>query len=274
MSPCPVAIRPLIPLAICLSLGVAGLPSSAWGQCSRTIVVPAAPTGRLVQVDGDTVRGALPDLLREIGRSGGCEFSFPVMPRARAQQEVMGNGRMDMLLPAGRNSSRDRTAQFVPLMREPVALIVRAADQARAPRSLAELRARSNWRGVLVRSYAFNDEYVGLADHLRATRRADLVSDPMSALRMLQAGRVEFALMPPSATHEDGGSLREGLVLQRLADLPAMEFGAYLSRASLSEADRLLLADLLTKAVREGRVRRALLQHFPAELLDWSGKQP
>lgn len=270
----PLAARSVLSLAAACASSLAAMPPSAWAQCTRTIVVPAAPTGRLVQVDGDTVRGALPDLLREIGRSSGCEFSFPVMPRARAQQEVMESGRMDILLPAGRNSLRDRSAQFVPLLREHLALIVKSSDQVGAPRSLAELRSRSGWRGVLVRSYAFNDEYVGLVEHLKATRRADFVSDPMSALRMLQAGRVQFALMPPSAVHEDGGSQREGLALLRLADLPPMEFGAYLSRSSLSEADRLLLADLLTKAVREGRVRRALLQHFPAELLDWIGKQP
>ncbi len=244
-----------------------GLAPAAQSQaaCERPVLVPAAPTGRLVHVEGNEVGGALPELLREIG----CEFRFPVMPRARLHQEVIEHGRMDLLLPAGRNSQRDAVAQFVPLLREQVALVVHQSDQRSAPASLTELRDRSSWRGALVRSYAFNDEYVGLVEALRTQQRADLVSDPVSALRMLHAGRVQFSLLPPSALQDADGQWRPGLQLLPLAGLPAMEFGVYLSRKSLSQADRQRIADALLKAVREGRVRAMLLRHYPAELLDW-----
>lgn len=260
-------VRPCLRLCALVFAGL--LPWMAWGQCSRPIVVPAAPTGPMMAIDGRDVRGALPELLRELGRLGGCTFEFPVVPRARASLEVLESGRMDMLVPAGRNAQRDRSALFVPLMREQVALIVRASDQAQAPSSLAQLRARSGWRAALVRTYAFNDVYLGLVEQLRAQKRVDLVVDPVQALRMLHAGRVNFVLLPPSSLHEEGGALRHGLVLLRLSDLPQMEFGAYLSRVSLSEPDRLWLQELLLRAAREGRVRRAMLNHYPADLLDW-----
>lgn len=241
----------------------------ARAQCSRPIVVPAAPTGQMVIVDGGEVRGALIGLLKDIGRSAGCEFAFPVMPRARAHQEVLEAGRMDVLMPAGRNAQRDRNAQFVPMMREQVALIVRSADQAQAPGSMAALRERSSWRGALVRTYAFNDSYIELMEALREQKRVDFVVDPVQALRMLHAGRVQFVLLPPTSLHEEGGRLRKGLALVRLSDLPPMEAGAYLSRLSLSESDRNWLAEQLARAGREGRVRRAMQGFYPAELLDW-----
>lgn len=258
--------------SLLLALTVSGLvpAGQAWAACQRPVLVPSAPTGRLVTIDGNEVNGALPELLREIGREIGCEFRFPVMPRARLHQEVIEQGRMDLLLPAGRNSQRDAVAQFVPLLREQVALIVHRSDQSKAPASVAELRDRSKWRGALVRSYAFNDEYVGLVDALRAQQRADLVSDPPAAMRMLHAGRVQFSLMPPSALHDAAGPWRPGLQLLPLAGLPTMEFGVYLSRQSLADPDRQQIADALQRAVREGRVRAALLRHYPAELLDWA----
>lgn len=263
---CSLAPRSLLGLAVLLC---GGLVPPALAGCGRPVVVPAAPTGRLVIVEGERVRGAMPELLRELGRSIGCEFVFPVLPRARANLEVIEQGRMDILVPAGRNSQRDAAAQFVPLMREQVALVVHRSDQAKAPASVAELRDGSAWRGALVRSYAFSDEYRGLVDALRAQQRADLVPDPASALRMLHAGRVQFSLLPPSSLQDAGGQWRPGLQLLPLEGLPAMEFGVYLSRKSLPEADRRLIADALQKAVRDGRVRAVLLRHFPAELLDW-----
>lgn len=254
-----------------MAAGIGLAPSAqSHAACERPVLVPAAPTGRMVQVEGNEVGGALPELLREIGREIGCEFRFPVMPRARVHQEVIEQGRMDLLLPAGRNSQRDAVAQFVPLLREQVALVVHQSEQGSAPASLAELRDRSAWRGALVRAYAFNDEYVGLVEALRTQQRADLVTDPASAMRMLHAGRVQFSLLPPSSLQDADGQWRPGLQLLPLAGLPAMEFGVYLSRKSLPNADRQRIAEALQKAVREGRVRAALLRHYPAELLDWA----
>lgn len=273
VAACPGSVRLLsllrARLRLCALLLAGSLPGWAGAQCSRPVTVPAAPTGQMVIVEGSEARGALVSLLREMGRGAGCEFAFPVMPRARANQEVLEAGRMDVLIPAGRNSQRDRNALFVPLLREQVALVVRSADQVRAPSSVAQLRERTTWRGALVRSYAFNDAYVELMNALRNDKRVDFVVDPVQALRMLHAGRVQFLLLPPTSMNEEGGSLRRGLALVRLTDLPPMEAGAYLSRLSLSEADRQWLADQLLRAARDGRVRRAMASHYPADLLDW-----
>lgn len=263
--------RRCLTVPLLLSSGLAW-PSPGAAHCQRAVQVPAAPTGRMVEVDGAEVSGALPELLREIGREIGCEFRFPVMPRARAQQEVIEHGHLDLLLPAGRNSTRDASAQFVPLLREQVALVVHRSDQPRAPASLNELRDRSAWRGALVRAYAFSDSYLDLVDSLRRQQRADLVPDPTTALRMLHAGRVQFSLLPPSALHDADGQWRPGLQQLPLAGLPAMEFGVYLSRKSLPAADRQRIADALLRAAREGRVRAALLRHYPADVLDWPAR--
>ena len=87
---------------------MAGLCSaSAWADCSRVIVVPAAPTGFNVKVTDDLVTGVYPDWLREVGRRSGCTLQFPVVPRARADSMLFVYNQSDMLLPASQNAEYD-----------------------------------------------------------------------------------------------------------------------------------------------------------------------
>jgi polar amino acid transport system substrate-binding protein len=99
-------------------LGVLMLGDWALAQaCSRTVQVPVAPTGFNVRVVGDKVDGVYPDLLRQLGLAKGCQFAFPVVPRARLSLMFFDSHEADLFLPASRNSERDQKAQFVPMLK-------------------------------------------------------------------------------------------------------------------------------------------------------------
>ena len=102
----------ICPLGAALAVGAV----CSQAECSRPIVVPAAPTGFNVKVADEQVSGVYPDWLREVGRRAGCQIQFPVVPRARADSMTFVSGQADMLIPASQNQARDQKAQFVHLV--------------------------------------------------------------------------------------------------------------------------------------------------------------
>src|SRR5476649_2038518 len=170
-------VRPLL-CAIALAWPLASL-----AACSRPIVVPVAPTGLSVVIDGDRVSGAFPDALRELGAQLGCQFVFPVVPRARLSYMFLQTGEADLLLPASRSAERDGQADYVPMMKLKMALVSVKQSKLHAA-SVSALLAQPSWRGVVVRSYVFGDEYNALVDQLEAQHRLSYAAAPVMVARM------------------------------------------------------------------------------------------
>ncbi|MET0518203.1 MAG: transporter substrate-binding domain-containing protein [Burkholderiaceae bacterium] len=250
-------------LALAVALGLA--PRIAAAACSRSIQAPMAPTGRLAFVEGEQLRGVWPDLLRELGEQIGCRFEFPVLPRPRLEMELLQGRHLDLMVPASRTPERDRVALFVPLMRQPLVLLTRQADEGRIG-SLAGLRA-SGWRIAIPRNFAFSAEYRALIRELEEQHRVDHVAEASMIGRMMKAGRIDFALLPPTLAH---AAAEAGLSRRRFDGLPLMEVGVYLSRATLAAADLAQLQNALTQAAREGRVRQAFARYYPPDVAEMS----
>lgn len=235
----------------------------AHADCSRLIRAPVSPASRLVIVEGERVSGVWPDLLRQLGADIGCSFEFPVLPRARIEMELLAGQRLDVMAPATQTPQRDRHALFVPLLHQPLMLLTRNADVGKVA-SLAALR-RSGWRTAALRSFAFSAEYRALIAELAAEHRVDYVNDPDAVGRMLRAGRIDFALLPPSGAFS---ALDKSLSQRRFDALPLLEVGAYLSTHTLAPADLALLREALVKASKDGRVRRAFARYYPPEVVE------
>ncbi|MDN3918831.1 substrate-binding periplasmic protein [Roseateles violae] len=239
------------------------LPPAAQAGCTRTIRAPMAPSARLVLVENGQLGGVWPELLRQVGEASGCRFELPVMPRARLEMEFLSGQQPDLMISATRTEERDRHGLFVPLYRQPMVLLTRSADAGKVD-SLEALR-KSGWRMAVPRSFAFSADYRALVAELEAERRVDTVNDIDAVARMLRAGRVDFALLSPPQAQPATGA---GIVFRRFDGLPLMEVGFYLSRQNLAPADQALLREALTRAAREGQLRRAFLRYYPAEVAD------
>lgn len=264
---------PRLPHAVLALLLLGAPPAQA---CSRPLQVPVAAVGVSVFASGDRIDGAYPSVLRELGRQHGCEFQFSLMPRARIEK-MFENGQADLLVPATRSDRRDRWGDFVPLVQSRAVALGLSAG--REPvRSLAELLATPRLRVAVVRGYDFGPAYRDAVQQLRQQRRLVLEQDPQGVARALQAGMAEITVMPPSIlfglldTEPRWQALRARLRLEPLDDLPWSEAGFYLSRQSLTAADRQRLRQWLEQARDSGAVWRALLAYYPDGSMDGAMK--
>lgn len=243
----------------------------AWADCSRTIVVPASPTGFNVKVVDDVATGVYPDWLREVGRRAGCQFQFPVMPRARADSMVFVSNQSDMLLPASQNADRDQKGQFVHVINlTPTLITLHSASN--VPKDLRALLARTDMRAALVRSYSWGNEYDALVRELAAENRVDFVNDLETIGRMLRVGRVDFTILPPtllySALQIASAGIQTGeFRYTALGGLPRSKVGAYLSRQTLSAADLDVLITHMLRASRDGSIRTYFEKYYPQDVV-------
>ncbi|MET3135549.1 polar amino acid transport system substrate-binding protein [Oxalobacteraceae bacterium GrIS 1.11] len=258
-------------VVIALAAAVLALPAAA--ACSRSITVPVAPTGSSVIVTGNLVSGAYPDMLRELGKKMGCTFVFPIVPRARLAFMFLHAGEADLMLPASRSAERDRQGVFVPMMTLKMAMISLKRRNIKSP-SVADLLTRRQWRGIVVRSYAFGDEYNALIQGLDAQRRLFFADNLLAAARMLKVGRADFTVVAPAifltAVGEDPAMAgwRGQLEYSALDGLPATESGVYISTRSLSATDQAQLRELLESA-RKDALWRSFQKYYPADLLQY-----
>jgi polar amino acid transport system substrate-binding protein len=259
--------------AVCTALGLGTLAAApSWAQCSRPIIVPAAPTGFNVRVVDDVVSGVYPDWLREVGRRAGCSFQFPVVPRARADFMVFASSQADILLPASQNAERDQKAQFLHFVSLTPSLITLNATP-HVPKDLRSLVTQTKWRAAMVRTYSWGDEYDKLVHDLSADNRLEYVSDLETIGRLLRLGRVEFTILPPtllySALRGVGSTVQSGeFRYTALNGLPRSRVGAYLSRQTLSPADVELLSSATAKASRDGTLKHFFEKYYPPEIVN------
>lgn len=258
-----------------LLLGLAS--SQAAAGCSRPIRVPAAISGQTVTSDGERVGGVIPDVMNKIGAAIGCTFVWT--PVARMRLEAMfQNGTADLLIASNQVPARDRYGYFLPVVETRATLI--SVRSERAPvRSMQELAARSELRVALVRGYDFGPAYQALSRDLAAQGRLYLQPTPRPVARMLAEGLADVTIMTGIAfvggLYGDARSeiIADKLRSEPLDDLPWMRSGIYLSKKSLSAADRKLLEHALNEAVRDGTWWRALQRHYAADLLNDSTRQ-
>lgn len=246
--------------------------TAAKADCSRTITVPAAPTGYSVITNGDQVTGVYPEVLRAMGARAGCSFNFPVVPRARLDAMFFKYGEADILIPASRSSERDKTSIFVPLIQVSPALVSLKSRQLGIT-SVKQLIENQALRGALVRTFTYGDEYQALLLELDKDKRIDYTSDLNTVARMLAGGRIDFTIVAPTLMFSSLGenpmtaNLQEKLHYTNLEGLKRIDSGAYLSRTSLDPADQEALSRLLTESVRTDALWNAFVKYYPPEVL-------
>lgn len=265
-----VSIPPMIrkPLFAVAALAAAALlPGRAGAACSRPIVVPASSLGRMMTVNAVSgeVGGVYPELLRERGHRVGCEFFFPVVPRARAEA-MLRQGDADLLVGAVQVPERDVWGRYIPMIGTEWMLISTDPDP---PRSPDELLARAGIRLNVVRSYNYGPAYLALLARLDKQDKLEYVKDPQTVVRKMEIGRANYAYMPSTTfagTLEELGlraSLGQRVRYTRLAGIPASTSGVYVSRKTAPE-DAAQLEAMLEQLSRDGELLARTRKHFTA----------
>jgi polar amino acid transport system substrate-binding protein len=226
--------------------------------CSRPINVPMAPIGLSVSFDDAKAQGIYPTMLREVGTSAHCQFDIHKVPRARLQT-LFDAGQADMLIPASATPTRDAAAEFVPLIQVRASLLTLEGD-APVPRSLAELLALPDYKLVVVRGFSFGPAYDSAIATLRQRQRLVEEADPSGVARALRQGLAQATVMTASilvgtlAIEPELSPLLKRLRVEPLEELGWHASGLYLSRRSLSEADRRALRQAFGQVARNGRI--------------------
>ena len=258
---------------LCRLILLAGLALPLWAAagCSRPINVPAALSGNAVTKNGDQLGGLIPDLMNQIGAKIGCTFVWT--PVARMRLETMfQNGAADVLVASVKVARRDREGIFIPLIDTRATLISVAGS--RAPvHSMQELLERRELRVVLVRGFDYGPGYQAMAAQLAAQGRLYLQPHPGKVARMLADGMADVTVIT-GISFADGllndshaGISGETMRSEPLADLPWQKSGFYLSKKSLTAADRALLEQALTSSVSSGTWWQAFKRYYPSRLL-------
>jgi polar amino acid transport system substrate-binding protein len=253
-----------------LCLLCAALPASA--GCSRTINVPAAPTGQVVTWNGAQVGGIIPDMLSAIGAKAGCTFAWSMVPRIRLET-MFEAGQADLLVAATEVERRDRHGLFIPVLEARPALISLEGKRARVS-SIAELLARRELRVALVRGYDYGQPYRAMIATLTAQGRVYLEVDARTVARLIDGGMADATIMPASSfigsVQADPriAHMAAHLRIEPLAELPWIRSGIYLSKKSLSAADRNTLEQALTASVKAGLWWQAMKRHYTPAALD------
>lgn len=231
---------------------------TAEADCSRVIEVPMAPIGLSVSFDGDRNTGVYPTLLREMSPSTGCEFQVQRVPRARLQK-MFESGQADLLLPASASPARDRDGEFVPLIQVRASLMTLARERP-VPRSLAELVGQPDFKLAVVRGFSFGAAYDNTITVLRAQKRLVEESDAIGVARALRQGLAQGTVMTASiligtlVQEAEFAPLLKQVRAEPLEELGWSESGVYLSRQSLTEADRRRLRQAFVQQAKAGRV--------------------
>jgi polar amino acid transport system substrate-binding protein len=237
--------------------------------CTRPIVVPASPLGSLIVVNDSTgaVFGIYPDVLREYGSKYGCEFLFPIVPRARAEFMVR-NGLADLLVGSVQVTERDTWGVFVPMLGTDWVLISSRTDE--APKTIDQLVGKPDIRFNAVKSFNDGPAYMAMLGRLEQAHKLEYVNDTQTIVRKMLAGRADYTVMPSTIF---AGTLAEmGLKetrgkdfhYTRLEGIPGSVAGAYISKATPRD-DARAIASVLTQIRNDGQLLVHLRSLFSAD---------
>lgn len=246
------------------------LPASAHAACSRLLQVPVSAIGFSIVIKDNVIGGIYVDLLREVEKEG-CQFQFSSVPRARLEA-MFESGTADLLLPSTRTARRDELGIFIPMIKSR-ATIISLASERPAISSAQDLLARKELRLVLVRGFDFGPAYRSLVADLTQQGRVFLEADVVSVARMLKLSGNYVSIMAPSiiagAIAEDARvmDLSEKLRFEPIDELPWGEAGVYISKTSMSEADKIFLQNALMRASKSGYFWKKSQQYYSSDVL-------
>ncbi len=259
-------------LALAASLVLAACHGHAVASgCSRPVIVPAPSNPPNIIVTKNAIGGLMPEMLQAVGAKAGCTFRFSVVPRIRLEK-MFEIGSADLLVAATQLERRDRQGVFVPIVEARPVLISLAS--AREPvTSMADLVARRELRIALVRGYDYGAAYQAMIKTASEQGRVYMEPDVNTVARLIAGNMADVTIMP-AGTFIGGivgdprvESMKSKLRIEAIDELDWTRIGIYLSRKSLTPADRTLIETALTDSVKSGAWWTALKKFYTPAVL-------
>ncbi|MDA7088438.1 transporter substrate-binding domain-containing protein [Pseudomonas sp. SA3-5] len=224
----------------------------AQAECSRDIVVPFSDVGVDLNATGGQRGGISVDYLDEVSQRTGCHFVYVDVPRARAWY-MLAHQQADVVPAAIRTGWRDDSGVFYDqFVQEGVSLL----SMKERPQRLNSMEAilHSGLTFTFVRGHDYGPRTAELIELLEAQGQLRLVKDPGIMLRMLQAGRIDAAIVMASIVTTEAAALglNDTLHGEPIEDLEWGSTGIYLSNSTLLPADAKLLASTFEQLNDEG----------------------
>ncbi|WP_170211686.1 substrate-binding periplasmic protein [Rhodoferax bucti] len=240
-------------------------------HCSRAVQVPVSATGYSVVIEGQSVRGIYPEMLKSISDKENCRFAMTPVPRARLEK-LFETGKADMIVAAQRSTHRDEFGVFVPMVRSRATLIS-LDDAQRAPfKNFQELVDHKEARLVVVRGYDYGSGYQDLIDTLSHDNRVVFEVDPQAVGRLLKSNPGDVTIMVPTILYgamQEDPRLRDQLDKLRIEPLDNLvwgESGVYLAKAMEPGLFKYLLA-AMQRAAQSGTVHKGFASYYPVQVL-------
>ena len=197
--------------------------------------------------------GLMVDILDALADEAGVRFDIEIMPWARAQLLVRQGEPPGMIVPLTRTPAREpHYAWVVPLLREPLAMMVTDPDLAKL--GFADLRAHS----VAVQAESPNAAFL----KEKGYRSLDLVNAETTAARMLRHGRVAAWFARPRVArvvYDKTGGAPDSLHTGATRTTPPMYLGA--TPKAFAPALLKRIRDAFATLRREGRLDSILTRY-------------
>jgi len=208
------------------------------GACTSMTKVGISDLGLSAYQEGNKVAGAAVDIVNELARRAGCKVEYVWLPRQRLFVE-MEAGHIDMTMGAVRLPERDAYASFFPYAYLQYDLLLSRRDDKRYT-SLADFVAHGSGRLNVTRGIKYGPAIETLLETLAAKGRLEEVSNFDTVFSKLEMGRADGTLATPPiyARFLRTARFRDQLVVIPLPESEPQFTGIYLSRRSLSTADR------------------------------------
>lgn len=241
-------------------------------NCGRTVEVPVSSTGYSVVIEGESVRGIYPDIIKSISGKEGCKFAMTPVPRARLER-LFETGKADMILAASRSAKRDELGLFVPMVRSRATLISLADPQRPVFKTTQDILQAKDIRLLLVRGYDYGTAYQEIYEAMAKEQRALLEAEPSAVARLMRANPNYVTIMAPTvlygAMQEDSrmNDMVDKLRFEPLDDLPWGESGVYLSKTAMPPAMFKYLLATMQRTAQTGVAYKGFASYYPPYVL-------
>jgi polar amino acid transport system substrate-binding protein len=206
------------------------------------------------------------DLVDELAKRSGCQFSTQVLPRARVWADLA-SGELDMSVAGIQNPERDRFAWFAPYERAKNYAVLRLATAASVQRR-ADFLAQSPLQFGVVRGFKHGDELDQWLEPLRQAQRVQESASVNLLVEKLKLGRIDGLFAQPTVYRKllQDQQMEGEVVLQDWAPQDKGVIGSLiLAKSRFSAAEAVRWQALVRALHRDGTLARIYRRYVSAQ---------